>query len=138
MSPRDHARSQRSTDSLNGGDPVPDPVGHGWSYAQRGRRLGRIPGSMASSLILGGNRPSGPAVDGGGSPVQVLRLGPRGSEGADAVCLRPLLAVGAENRVTLCDLQVLVDESAEPVSSEHADGGPGFWRGAACGRLLIQ
>ena len=46
--------------------------------------------------------------------------------------------VGAENRVTLCDLQVLVEEAAEPVSSEHADGGPGFWRDAACGRSLIQ
>jgi hypothetical protein len=30
--------------------------------------------------------------------------------------------VGAENRVTSCDIQVLVDEAAEPVSSEHADG----------------
>jgi hypothetical protein len=30
--------------------------------------------------------------------------------------------VGVENRVTLCDLQVFVDEAAEPVSSEHADG----------------
>jgi GUN4-like/TIR domain len=33
--------------------------------------------------------------------------------------------VGAENRVTLCDLQVLVDEAAEPVSPEHADGRTG-------------
>jgi hypothetical protein len=46
--------------------------------------------------------------------------------------------VGAENRVTLCDLQVLVDEAAEPVSSEHADGRLGIWRDAACGRSLIQ
>ena len=33
--------------------------------------------------------------------------------------------VGAENRATLCDLQVLVDEAAEPVSPEHADGRTG-------------
>jgi hypothetical protein len=46
--------------------------------------------------------------------------------------------VGAEYRVTLCDLQVLVDEAAEPISSEHADGRPGTWRDAACGRSLIQ
>ena len=43
-----------------------------------------------------------------------------------------------ENRVTLCDLQVLVDEAAEPVSSEHADCRLGTWRGAACGRSLIE
>ena len=41
--------------------------------------------------------------------------------------------VGAENRVTLCDLQVLVDEAAEPVSSEHADARPGMWQGVASG-----
>ena len=46
--------------------------------------------------------------------------------------------VGAENRVTLCDMQVLVDEAAEPVSSEHAGGRPRTWRGAASGRALIQ
>ena len=40
--------------------------------------------------------------------------------------------------VTSCDLHVLVDEAAEPVSSEHADGRPGAWRGVACGRALIQ
>ena len=33
---------------------------------------------------------------------------------------------------------VLVDEAAEPVSSEHAGGRPGTWRDAACGRALIQ
>jgi hypothetical protein len=42
--------------------------------------------------------------------------------------------VGAENWVTSCDLQVLVDEAAEPVLSEHTDGRPGTWRAAACGR----
>ena len=36
--------------------------------------------------------------------------------------------VGAENRVTSCYLQVLVDEAAEPVSSEHADARPGRGR----------
>ena len=46
--------------------------------------------------------------------------------------------VGAENRVTSCGLQILVDEAAEPISSKHADGRPGTWRDAACGRSLIQ
>jgi hypothetical protein len=55
--------------------------------------------------------------------------------GSHTVPRRP---VGAENRVTSCDLQVLVDEAAEPVPSEHADGVPGFWRGVACGRVLVQ
>ena len=38
----------------------------------------------------------------------------------------------------LCDLQVLVDEAAEPVSSEHADARSGTRRRAACGRALVQ
>jgi hypothetical protein len=46
--------------------------------------------------------------------------------------------VGAENRVTSCDLHILVDEAAESVSAEHADGRPATWRGVACGRALIQ
>ncbi len=46
--------------------------------------------------------------------------------------------VGAENRVTSCDLQVLVDEAAESVSSEHADARSGTWWGVACGRALVQ
>ena len=46
--------------------------------------------------------------------------------------------VGAENPVTSCDLHVLVDEAAEPVSSERPDGRAGTWRSAACGRALIQ
>jgi hypothetical protein len=40
------------------------------------------------------------------------------------------LPVGAENRVTSCDLHILVYEAAEPVSSEHADARPRTWRGA--------
>ena len=46
--------------------------------------------------------------------------------------------VGAENPVTSCDLHVFVDEAAESVSSKDADGRTGAWRGAACGRSLIQ
>ena len=47
--------------------------------------------------------------------------------------------MGAENSVTSCDLQVLVDEAAEPVPSEHADGRrPGTWRGVGSGRVLVQ
>ena len=46
--------------------------------------------------------------------------------------------VGAENWVTSCDLQVLVDEAAEPVPSEHADARLGRWWGVACGRALVQ
>ena len=46
--------------------------------------------------------------------------------------------VGAENWVTSCDLQVLVDEAAEPVPAEHADGRPGTLRDGACGRALVQ
>jgi hypothetical protein len=46
--------------------------------------------------------------------------------------------VSAENRVTSCDLQVLVDDAAEPVSSEHADARPRTRLCAACGRALVQ
>jgi hypothetical protein len=46
--------------------------------------------------------------------------------------------VGVENMVTSRCLHVLVDEAAEPVSSEHADGGPTAWQVADCGRALIQ
>ena len=46
--------------------------------------------------------------------------------------------MGAENRVTLCDLQVLVDEAAEPVPSEHADARSGKRRDVACGWALVQ
>ena len=46
--------------------------------------------------------------------------------------------MGAENWVTSRDLQVLVDEPAEPVPSEHADVRSGMRRGAARGRALVQ
>ena len=46
--------------------------------------------------------------------------------------------VGAENRVMLCDLHVLVEEAAEPVSSEYADGRPGGSSGVAHRRVLVQ
>ena len=46
--------------------------------------------------------------------------------------------VGAENSVTSCDLQVLVDETAEAVSSEWSDGRAGGRGSAACGRVLIE
>ena len=32
------------------------------------------------------------------------------------------MRVGAENPVTSCDLDVLVQKPAKPISSEHADG----------------
>jgi hypothetical protein len=58
---------------------------------------------------------------------------------AVAHTIRSLLAVGAENLVTLCELGVFVDQAAEPVASQHADsrlccggiGSPG-------GRILVQ
>jgi hypothetical protein len=65
------------------------------------------------------------------SPRTLLRL-------ARSAGHPPLDLVGAENRVTSCDMQVLVDEAAEPVSSEHAVGRPRTRRGAACGRALIE
>jgi hypothetical protein len=46
--------------------------------------------------------------------------------------------VGAENRVTSCDLRVLVHEAAESILSKHAGGRAGTWRVAGCGRALIQ
>jgi hypothetical protein len=46
--------------------------------------------------------------------------------------------VGAENSVTLCDLQVFVYEATEPVSSQRPDGRSGGPIGAACGRLLME
>jgi hypothetical protein len=49
--------------------------------------------------------------------------------------LRP---VGADNGVTSRDLQVLVDEAAEPVPSEDADVRSRTRRDCACGRSLIQ
>jgi hypothetical protein len=46
--------------------------------------------------------------------------------------------VGAENPVTSCDLQVLVNEAAEAVSSQWSDGRAGGRGSAACGRVLIE
>src|SRR5262245_24042687 len=34
--------------------------------------------------------------------------------------------------------QVLVDDAAEPVPSEHADARPRTWLRASCGRVLVQ
>jgi hypothetical protein len=45
--------------------------------------------------------------------------------------------VGAENVVTARDLQVLVQEAAESILSEHADGQPGTWWDAACECALM-
>ena len=46
--------------------------------------------------------------------------------------------MGAENPVTSCDLQVLVNETAESVSSQWSDGRSGGRGSAACGRMLIE
>ena len=46
--------------------------------------------------------------------------------------------VGADNSVTSCDLHVLVDEAAEPVSSERSDDRSGGLRGTAVGRVLME
>jgi hypothetical protein len=50
----------------------------------------------------------------------------------------PAQRVGAENSVTLCDLQVFVYEATEPVSSQRPDGRSGGPIGAASGRLLME
>ena len=49
-----------------------------------------------------------------------------------------LVPVGAENSVTSCDLQVLVYEAAEPVSSHRPDDCTGTWGSAAGGRVLVE
>ena len=46
--------------------------------------------------------------------------------------------MGAENPVTSCDLHILVDEAAEPVSSQRPDGRSGAWGSGAGGRALMQ
>jgi hypothetical protein len=46
--------------------------------------------------------------------------------------------VGAENSVTSSDLQILMYESAEAVSSRGSDGRAGGRGSAACGRVLIE
>jgi hypothetical protein len=46
--------------------------------------------------------------------------------------------VGAENPVMSCDLHVLVEEAAEPVSSQGPDGLSRAWGSGACGWALVQ
>jgi uncharacterized protein YndB with AHSA1/START domain len=46
--------------------------------------------------------------------------------------------VGAENPVTSRDVHVLVEEAAEPLSSEHVNGRAGGSRGVVHGRALVQ
>ena len=46
--------------------------------------------------------------------------------------------VGAENPVTSCDLDVLVKEAAEPVSSDRPDDDWGMRSTTAFGRALMQ
>ena len=45
--------------------------------------------------------------------------------------------VGAENSVTSCDLQILVYEASESISSQGPNGRSG-WQGSAAGRVLIK
>ena len=51
---------------------------------------------------------------------------------------RKLRPVGADNSVTSCDVQVLVYEAAEPVSSHRPDDRTGTWWSAAGGRVLVE
>jgi hypothetical protein len=46
--------------------------------------------------------------------------------------------VGAENSVTSCDLQILVYETTEAISSQWSDSRAGGRGSAACGRVLIE
>jgi len=46
--------------------------------------------------------------------------------------------VGADKPVMSCDLDVLVEEAAKPVSSKHVDGCFGGSRGVIYGRALMQ
>jgi hypothetical protein len=46
--------------------------------------------------------------------------------------------VGAENTDTSGDLQILVYETTEPVSSQRPDGRAGAWGSGAGGRLLVE
>jgi hypothetical protein len=48
------------------------------------------------------------------------------------------MPVGAENPVTSRDLQILVEEAAEPVASQRPDDRSGGWWDTARGRALIQ
>jgi hypothetical protein len=63
---------------------------------------------------------------------------PLPSEPASSLGLVHLHLVGAENPVTSSDLQVLVNETAEAVSSQWSDGRAGGRGSAACGRVLIE
>jgi hypothetical protein len=61
---------------------------------------------------------------------------PPGGRTSDAVVVP---TCGCREPGHLCDLQVLVDEAAEPIPSEHADARSGTrGRGVACGRALVQ
>jgi uncharacterized protein (DUF2147 family) len=51
---------------------------------------------------------------------------------------RMLRPVGVENSVTLCDVQVVGYETAEPVSSHRPDDRTGTWESAAGGRVLVE
>jgi hypothetical protein len=46
--------------------------------------------------------------------------------------------VGAENSVTSCDLQILVYETTEAISSQRPNGRPGGRGSVACGRVLME
>ena len=46
--------------------------------------------------------------------------------------------MGAENSVNSCDLQVLVQKAAEPISSQRLNGRSGGRGSAASGRVLLQ
>jgi hypothetical protein len=46
--------------------------------------------------------------------------------------------VGAENSVTSCDLQILVYETTEAISSQRPNGRCGVRGSAACGRVLME
>ena len=47
--------------------------------------------------------------------------------------------VGAGNYVTLCDLDIFVDQAAQPVAAQNAQNAHfGSWMGAPGGRFLLQ
>jgi hypothetical protein len=46
--------------------------------------------------------------------------------------------VGAENPVTSRDLQILVYEAAEPISTQRSDRRAGAWGSGVGGRALMQ
>ena len=46
--------------------------------------------------------------------------------------------MGAENSVNSCDLQVLVHEASEPISSQRLNGRSGGRGSATSGRVLLQ